>query len=450
MDLRIFRTRRFRVGLSVLVGLLALFIMTGQYRMIRFSKEKVLTVGVFSDSYWEVQNGYANRIIDDAIERFEKEHPDVKVVYESGIMKADYSEWLAEQMMNSTMPDVFFILGDDFGTFARIGVLKNLDPLISGDPSLDPEAYYKTAYDSGNFEGKQYALPFECAPNMMFVNKTILDRENIEMPSMDWTWDDFYRICRAVTRDTDGAGVINQFGTVNYSWKEAFDSNNVNLFDDKGKSCDFTVKEVSEAIAFLEKLEGLNSGYSLSERDFSQGNVVFQPMLFSEYRAYKSEELRIKKYSGFEWEFVTMPAGPSGDNCSSLDTLSIAMSEKTTHKEMAWEFMKLLTLDKEIQSEIFDYSAGISVLHELTMAESTIKRIVENTGTAFNPDVLEYAMLKTTIRPRFRGYENAQEEVGIAVRSILDSKSNIQTEQIIWNRTLNNFLKTMQIDNNQM
>jgi multiple sugar transport system substrate-binding protein len=338
-------------------------------------------------------------------------------------------------------------LGGDFSTFAQIGALKDLDNLIKRDPSFDPSAYYKTAYDSGSYAGRQYALPYEGAPNMMFVNKTILDREHIAMPARDWTWNDFYEICRKVTKDTEGTGIINQFGTCNYTWNDAFDANGVSLFDEKGRSCDFTVREVGDAIAFLEKLEGLNSGYSVSERDFSQGNVVFQPMLFSEYRAYKSQELSIKKYSDFEWECVTMPAGPSGDNYSRLDTLSIAMSEETSNQEMAWEFMKLLTQDQAIQAEIFDYSDGISVMPSVTQSEETIKQIAEDTGTAFNPDILESAMEKTIIQPRFRGYDNALEEVGIAVRSILDSKSNIQMEQIIWNRTLNNFLKSMQSQN---
>lgn len=183
MKLTFYKTRRFRVGVSIIVMLAAFFIMTGQYRMVRFSKDKVLTVGVFSDNYWGIHYGYANKIVDDAISRFEKEHPDVQVRYESGIMKADYSEWLSEQMMNDTMPDVFFILGDDFSVFARIGALKDLDDLIKKDASFDPSEYYKTAYDSGNYSGSQCALPYECAPNMMFVNKTILDREQIAMPS---------------------------------------------------------------------------------------------------------------------------------------------------------------------------------------------------------------------------------------------------------------------------
>ena len=358
MNSEFIKSRRLRVIISILIAAAALFIITGQVRRIRNSKETVLTLGVFSDSYWDVQSGYANKIIDDAISRFEAEHPDVKVQYESGIMKTDYSEWLSEQMMKGTEPDVFFVPEADFSTFAQINALKNLNELIKEDDSFNPDTFYRTAYEYGKFGGKQYALPIECAPNMMFVNKSILDREKIDLPAEDWTWDDFYRICRIVTRDTDGTGIIDQFGTVNYSWIDAFDANGVELFDETGKSCDFTVREIGDAIAFLEKLSALGSGNSLSERNFSQGNVVFQPMLFSEYRAYKSQEMSFKKYSGFEWDCVTMPAGPSGDNYSRLDTLSIAMSENTTQKEMAWEFMKLLTTDPQIQSEIFEYSAG--------------------------------------------------------------------------------------------
>ena len=444
MNPEFFKSRRLRVIISVLIAAAALFIITGQVRRIRNSKEQVLTLGVFSDSYWGVQSGYANKIIDDAISRFEAEHPGVKVQYESGIMKTDYSEWLSEQMMKDAEPDVFFVPESDFSTFAQINALKNLNDLIKDDDSFNPEAFYRTAYEYGKYGSRQYALPFECAPNMMFVNKTILDREKIDLPERDWTWDDFYQICRKATKDTDGTGIIDQFGTVSYSWIDAFDANGVELFDEKGKNCDFTVKEIGDAIAFLEKLDALSSGNSLSERNFSQGNVVFQPMLFSEYRAYKSQEMSFKKYSGFEWECVTMPAGPSGDNYSRLDTLSIAMSESTTQKELAWEFMKLLTADPQIQSEIFDYSAGISVLPEVTKSEETRRRIMQSTGTEFNLDILESAMEKSVSRTRFRGFDNAQEEVGLAVRSILESNSNIQMEQIIWNRTINNYLKDTQ------
>ena len=329
-------------------------------------RDEVITVGVFSDSYWEVQNGYSYRILEDAIALFEKEHPGVKVEYVSGILKDDYPEWLSEQLILGKAPDIFLIFGENFSDLAEIGALKNLNGLIEEDVSFSVDDFYSSAFAYGKYKEKQYALPYECAPRLMFVNKTILDAEGIAMPEGDWTWDDFYEICKAVTRDLDGNGMPDQFGVAGYTWSEAFDSNGVKLFDEQGSECYLTDERVREAIMFLEKLEGLANGYQVTGKDFDLGKVAFQPMLFSEYRAYKPYPLSIKKYSGFEWECVSMPAGGHGSNRSQLDTLMVAMNGNTRHIRTAWEFMKLLSADERIQEEIFDYSEGVSVIKTVT------------------------------------------------------------------------------------
>ena len=429
------------VAVAILI-LLSVIIMSGIYQGWIPRKEKKLTIGVFAGSYWEIENGHYYRILDDAIAEFRKEYPEYEVTYTSGILKSDYSEWLAEKMLQGDVPDLFFVPGDDLSTFAGIGALRKLDNLIVLDQDFDKEAFYPSAYQSGQENGVQYALPYECAPNMMFVNKTILDKEGIPLPDPDWTWEDFLEICGKVTHSTDGTGVVNQYGVSGYSWVDAFSANGVGLFDEEGRSCDFTTPQIGEAISFLERLQAGNSGYNVSGRDFSNGNVAFQPLMFSEYRAYKSRELSLKKYSGFEWECITMPAGPSGDNISRLDTLFVALSSRTSQEKAAWELMKLLTCEKKIQREIFDYSEGISPLEEVTESKETADLILKGTGTAFNMDTLHRAMEKSVVLPRFAGYEEAREQVSIAVRSILESNSNVQMEQIIWNRTINNYLKT--------
>ena len=304
-----------------------------------------------------------------------------------------------------------------------------------------PEAFYPSALAFGQEDGRQLAIPYECAPNMMFVNKTILDREGIALPDPDWTWEDFLSICRQVPHSTDETGVVNQFGVSGYTWVAAFTANGVSLFNEAGTSCDFTVPPVGEAISFLENLQNANSGYNVADRDFSGGNVAFQPMMFSRYRAYKSRELSLKQYSGFEWDCITMPAGPSGDNVSRLDTLCVAMNSRTSQEKETWELLKLLTYDKEIQKEIFDYSEGISPLSGVTESEETADMIRRRTGTEVNTDTLRRAMGKSVIDPRFSGYEEAKEDVSLAVRSILESNANLQMEQILWDRTISSYLK---------
>ncbi len=404
--------------------------------------KKTITVGVFSDSYWEVQNGYSYRILDDAAAFFEKRHPGVKVEYVSGILKKDYSEWLAEQILSGHAPDLFFVISEDFNDFAEVGALKDLGTLIERDPEFDRDVFYSSAYAYGQYNGIQYSLPYECAPKLMFMNKSILDKEGIKMPEKEWTWDDFYHICREVTRDTDGNGVDDQFGVVGYTWREAFESNGVQLFDQTGSKCSFTGERVREALAFMEKLEILGAGSAITSKDYDLGNVAFQPMSFSEYRAYKTYPLSIKKYSGFEWECFPMPAGPQGDNISTLDTLLLAMNANTKKMQYAWDFMKILTCDLQIQSEIFEYSEGVSVVKEVTESDGTLQRLIESSGDTggLNLSILSEAVERAVVAPRFRDYDTAMDEVETAVRSILDGNSNISMEQIIWNRNINRSL----------
>ena len=433
---------RIWILLAGVLFLTAVILLSGRIPLFLTKGDKVLTIGVFSDSYWEVQNGYSYQILEDAIEKYEKQNPGIRVEYVSGVMKEDYVEWLSEQILQGTAPDIFFLPEENVCEFAQADVLKKLDNLIEKDTSFSTDEYYTSALQSGVYAGNIYALPYECAPRLMFVNKSILDAEHIRMPENDWSFQDLYDICKEVTRDTDGNGVLDQFGITGYTFEDAFYGNDVTLFNQSGTECYFTGDKVEHTIAFLEKLNDINHGYSVTEKDFDQGNVAFMPMLFSEYRAYKPYPLSVKKYASFEWECLSMPAGPDGNNVSRLDTLLIAMNQKSKNQQAAFEFMKLLTADEEIQSEIFTYSEGVSVLKKVTESEQTLARLLEDSGSSdFRLATLSSAVENAVVYPGFDDYEEMIKEVDTAVSEILENDENIGTGQIIWNRKLNALLK---------
>ncbi len=51
---------------------------------------------------------------------------------------------------------------------------------------------------------------------MMCVNKDLLEKEGISIPESGWTLEDFYEICKKVTKDTNGDGVVDQYGITDY------------------------------------------------------------------------------------------------------------------------------------------------------------------------------------------------------------------------------------------
>ena len=69
---------------------------------------------MITGSNWDVANANSFVIIDQAIERFETEHPGVKIHYYSGVRKDDYSEWFSRKLLAGKEPDVFMVLGTDF------------------------------------------------------------------------------------------------------------------------------------------------------------------------------------------------------------------------------------------------------------------------------------------------------------------------------------------------
>ena len=134
-----------------------------------------LRLGFIAGSYWDAPNGNCYAVIDAAIERFEREHPNVHVTYTSGILKRDYSEWLIDQYLLGSEPDVFLVLPEDFGELCELGALAPLDGYLAQDEAVSDTDFYPAALQSGAENGVQYALPYECVPTLMCVNKTLLE-----------------------------------------------------------------------------------------------------------------------------------------------------------------------------------------------------------------------------------------------------------------------------------
>lgn len=410
----------------------------------RMNNETVLEFGMFTGSNWDVESATSFVIIDKAVKRFEEEHPGVKIHYYSGVLKEDYSEWFSRKLLEGEAPDVFMVLSSDFNQLCSMGVMKNLNEQMEKDKDFQEEKFYSTALESGTYLGSQYALPYEAVPTLIFVNKTLLNREGLTIPDQDWTWEELYEICEAVTTDADGDGKLDQFGTYNYGWLDAAYSNGVTPFAADGKSCDFTNPGMKEAFRFISKINDLYEGRQVTMEDFNAGNVAFMPLTFAEYRTYKTYPYKIKKYRNFRWDCVTFPAGPQGGNLSEMDTLLMGINKMTEHEELAWEFLKLLTYDEEIQMDIFRYSQGASVLKSVTSsdeAEAILQADMEDGEKVIDSQLLSRILEEGKIVPKFKKYEQALSLSENMINKMLEEDSDIESSLKVLQKTIEAYLK---------
>ena len=384
-------------------------------------KKVVLTLGVFAGNQWDVPDDDCYKIIDEVIKEFEKENPNVTIQYDSGILKDDYSEWISQKALKGDLPDVFMILPEDFSTFSSIGMLKKLDSLIAEDRTFCKEDYYEESYEAGKYGENQYALPYESVPTLMFVNKTLLRQEGISMPDNQWTWNDFYKICKKVTKDTNGDGRLDQFGVYDYGWEDAVYSNGGDLFNNTGTVCNLSSNNIENAILFVKKIQQLSDFQTLTSDDFDTGKIAFRPMKFSEFRTYKPYPWKINKYFEFQWDCIKLPKGPDGENNAKVDHLMMGIGSHSKNSTLAWKFLKKFTYDTKTQQKLFQDSHGISSLKSVTNSEKAQQILEEDMGkdTIVKMKLLDQVMTEALRTPKFRRYNDVFQHIDSEMQQIL-------------------------------
>jgi len=198
-----------------------------------------------------------------AVDRFMEDHPNVEVIYEvvpSGGTQS-YNEKILTDIAAGTVADVFMIDMGQLPKFADEEVLLNLKPYLSRT-NLKDISY--SSFDSHimdiwtNDANELMAIPQDNTLILMFYNKTLFDEAGISYPdSLDWTWDEYMDISKKLTKDTDGDGKIDQWGTHFLNWLPGFIPfiwmNGGDVLDEEGKKALGYIdgSESAEAIDFL-------------------------------------------------------------------------------------------------------------------------------------------------------------------------------------------------------
>ncbi len=153
------------------------------------------------------------RLEERALAEFRQTHAEVTVVQQSaGTGQAEYRERILTSMAAGTPPDVFLFDNIDVPAFLDRRAVLDLAPFLPR-VGADLTRYDSTVLSIFRRGSAVYALPKGYTPMVVAYNKDLFDRAGLPYPTDDWTWDDFSRLARLLTRDTDGDGHIDQWGT---------------------------------------------------------------------------------------------------------------------------------------------------------------------------------------------------------------------------------------------
>ncbi len=382
----------------------------------RHAKPVVIELGMFAGSNWNVSNGDSYHTVDRAIAIFESEHPGVKVHYYSGIRKSDYDEWLSEQILSGKTPDVFLIPDNRFTMLVKNGILKNLTPVIEKDGIIKRWEYFDSSWNAGEFQGKQYALPYQTDCMLMAVNVTLLKEHGLDMPKRDWTWNDFYNLSKKV-------------GMYGYTWQDAVYSNGVQLFDEDGTKVFLSDSRTVEAVRFMQRINEHSGDRRFTADDFDAGKVGFMPMSYAQFCTYVSYPYKVYKDFSYEWGCLPMPSGISGGNVSEVSSLMLGINSRTRKLKLSYELLKTFVHNISVQSDVYVMGQGASPLRIVSASKS-----LQNSLDSYMDSGREYSLgLSADIldhgiaMPKFSLYAQAMAAADTEISRIIEERQNADT-----------------------
>lgn len=210
------------------------------------------------------------------VELFNMEHADVQVEFAA---IGGFNEAVSVQIAAGTGPDVFFVHPQMVAQWSE-GILLDLTPFVERDPagaSLDQ--YFPITLELSSANGRLYSLPYGIVETgRVLYNQELLEAAAIAEPSIDWTWPEYKALAQRLTRDLDGDGEPDQFGTNRFDWRgiihyvmaeggRFFSEGFGEFLPDRQAAIN-----AFEFAASLD-LEGLTSISTLS--DFMNGNLAF-------------------------------------------------------------------------------------------------------------------------------------------------------------------------------
>lgn len=310
----------------------------------------------------------ANRLIDVAVSKFNKENPGYRIsVKEAGDLKRkgsydeQYINTLSTELMSGLGPDILSVGSLPYEKYAAKGLLADLTKMMQEDRQFRVDDYYTNVFDAMKADGKLYAMPVSISGIAILSNRALIAKKNITFDPVTWTWDDFRNITE---NSTYGSGVYaippNTGNILLMSVYQRF-------IDVENKKASFDTGEFER---MLEMVKGFgmdtekmsNEGFGNLIDTAARGKVMFSPQVIGDFIMLSAS----KGLLDGEFGVHNMPAADGSQKGGSFSCNEVfAINAGSRYVEKAWNFIKILLSD-EIQSmdELKGFPVSKKVLRE--------------------------------------------------------------------------------------
>ncbi|PIE80291.1 MAG: ABC transporter substrate-binding protein [Chloroflexi bacterium] len=303
---------------------------------------------------------------------FHEQHPEIQVQLQHIPSQSDYRQRLAASFSSGEPPDVMLLNYRRFSTFAGQDGLEPLTTYLANSDMLSESDFFQPVIKSFYLEEELWCIPQNVSSLVVYYNKDLFDAAGLPYPTNEWTHDEFLTAARQLTQDSDGDGVIDQYGVgikpnifrlAPIIWQfggQVVDDleQPTRLMIDSPEALaafqwfvDLQVKEQVVPDAAAESAES-------SESRFLNGRLA---MYFNSRRGVPT----YRTINSFNWDVAPLPRGKQA--ATILHSDGYCMAQRTKNKDAAWTFIEFAN---SIAGQTIVAASGRTVPSLVAVAES--------------------------------------------------------------------------------
>jgi multiple sugar transport system substrate-binding protein len=269
---------------------------------------------------------------------FRQAHPqiDFRVLHITG----NYEDKIKVMFAGKVAPDVIFMYPTALPAWVDLAALTPLDEWVT--PAVKAE-YFAAGIETFTWNGRLYGLPKDASAEILFYNKAMFRERGVPLPTAEWTWDDFLAAAKQLTRDTDGDGRTDVYGTEQPPWDSLVLQNGGQVISDDGTRCLLGEPAAVEALKFWAELRTRYRVTPTPESRMDQTPWQLfalrrTGMFVSMYPAVPI----LRRTCDFEWDIALPPRGPQRAR-SAFQGSAFAITSQCRNKDAAFTFVRWMT-----------------------------------------------------------------------------------------------------------
>lgn len=276
---------------------------------------------------------------------FEAQYPAIDVQLSHVPSQSDYQQRLVAAFSAGNPPDVMLLNYRRYAFFAAQGGLEPLDHYLAQSELIHESDFFTPTIGAFRFEGRLWCIPQNVSSLVVYYNRDLFDAAGVEYPTEGWNWNDFVSRARALTRDTDGDGQIDQYGvglSPNLFRLAPF------IWQNGGELVDDPLRPTRLALDSPAALEALRWFVGLQVQEGVAPDLVAETAEDSESRflngrlaMFLNSRRGVPTYrtiTAFEWDVAPLPRGRQAAGILHSD--GYCMAAAAPNKAAAWAFIE--------------------------------------------------------------------------------------------------------------